>query len=100
MNWEETVMSIDDLLKSGIDFNKPLQVWLKQSFKHQAKISFNLGMETGNQKAYEIGVSDGKVGGIAEGIREVVEWLEQYCPGSQIFKTTTGQAKLKEWGLE
>ena len=39
---------------------------------------FKAGMENGDMKSYEIGVADGKVEGIAEGIQEVVEWIKQH----------------------
>jgi len=42
-NWEDTVMSIDELLLSGIDFNKPLPDWLNLVQKKQAEVSFLLG---------------------------------------------------------
>jgi len=78
--------------------------WTREA---QAEISFKAGMEYGNKKAYEIGVSDGKVEGIAEGIREVVEWVLIQDEG-QMARAELGwlispddwQAKLKEWGVE
>lgn len=70
-------------------------------------------IKAGNQKAYEIGVEDGKVEGIAIGIKKVVEWIIQYktyetytCGSDEekrdivTFPWRLWQAKLKEWGIE
>ena len=53
-----------------------------------------------NQQAYEIGVSDGKVEGVAEGIREVVEFVEGNLPhtlGNFVGFWQSWQEKKKEW---
>ena len=55
--------------------------------------AFKAGVEHGNQLAYEIGVEEGKVIGIAEGIKEVVEWVERNK------KIKLPKYQLKEWGL-
>ena len=68
MKAKDRIISIDDLLLSGIDFNKPLAVWLKQSLKAQDKISIKRGRDYG----FEVGMEQGE----AEGIRKVVEWVE------------------------
>ena len=106
MEAKDTVMSDEEVEQFVLKlYNSPyLLVQMVEVIK---KISFKAGMEYGNKKAYEIGVSDGKVEGIAEGIREVVEWVLIQDEG-QMARAELGwlispddwQAKLKEWGVE
>ena len=68
--------------------------------KAQAEVSFNAGYEAGNQQTYEIGVSDGKVEGVAEGIKEVVDSVNLILKLPSISVENIRilwQAKLKEW---
>jgi len=80
---------------------------LDRLLQSQAKISFKAGMEYGNQKSYEIGVEEGKVIGIAEGIKEVVSKIGEFC---YIWHDENNKAhisidmklwkdQLKEWGM-
>jgi len=95
---------------------------IKQLLKTQAEISFKGGMEEeargghnsisyleglrdGDKQRYDIGVEDGKVEGVAEGIREVVEWIQKNHrlepeEGGVTVSQTEWQAKLKEWGID
>ena len=44
------LMTIDDLLLAGVDFNKPWTEWLNQALKIQAKTSFKAGECNANSK--------------------------------------------------
>jgi len=65
-------------------------------------------VEGDNQKAYECGVYNGKADGIAEGINEVVEWVNQHISLSDGVKVQGDvwigkqlwQAFKKERGIE
>jgi len=97
MEAKDTVLSNGRLLEifGTPDFTE------RQGREAQAEVSFKAGMESGNQKAYEIGVGDGKVEGIAKGIKEVLNAIH-YAPKSCAFyvRPEEWQAKLKEWGIE
>jgi len=64
-------------------------------------MQLNDGIEYGNQQAYECGVYNGHAEGLAEGIKEVVDWINKRS--DDYFYITIPQdewqAKLKEWGI-
>jgi len=74
---------------------------IKEARSEAKADAFKEGMEYGNQKSYDIGVCDGKVDGVAEGIREVVEWInkELILCGSGVDSREKWEAKRKEWGI-
>ncbi len=43
----------------------------------QVADAYKAGLAEGDKERYDIGVEDGKVEGVAEGIREVVEWIPE-----------------------
>ena len=114
MNWKETVIhnkgcKAEGYITGGIYGDKKVYYDCTCGREHQAELSFKAGMAYGNEKAYEIGLAEGKVEGIAEGIKEVVEFVatkrvagftliegvgKGICIPDNIWK-----AKLKEWGL-
>lgn len=97
MEAEETVMSIDGLLQSKVNFNKPMAVWLKQSLKAQAEITWKARdgeVEAAKVQGLEAGLEQGKM----EGIKEVVDWLGNHPHILHSYHIEEWQVKLKEWG--
>ncbi len=100
MEAKETVMNIDtNLDEMGWSMKRDVTcltyAWLKQAVTRQAEISFKAGQESGCYAE-----------GLANGIGEVVEWVESngemmYRPYDvyRKFKTSEWQAKLKEWNI-
>ena len=68
---------------------------------------FKAGMEYGNKEAYESGVHNGHAEGLAEGIKEVVEWIKEHelisPDDSSIARFYPfyyiEERELKEWGI-
>ena len=75
--------------------------------KSQAEISFKAGMEYGNKEAYESGVYNGYAEGLADGIKEVVNWINSthlkktvnYNEPNLIIPLRYWNSKLKEWRI-
>lgn len=79
MEARDTVMSMDDLLQAGVDFNKHMVFWFSKSLKLQDEISFKAGCDEAvkNLHSPEIPAiaKDGLEKAELRGRREVVEWL-------------------------
>ncbi len=60
---------------------------------------FKAGMEEGAKEAYECGVYNGKADGIAEGIKEVVEWIENNFL-KRVVSEMEWETQKKKWGVK
>ena len=100
MKAEETVMNPNELTNSWNAGSRSEDgtTAIERIAKDQAEISFNVGKQVG----FEIGVEQGKVGGIAEGMKEVVEWINDTDILIMLSprKRRDWHFKLKEWRLE
>lgn len=105
MGFEETVLSKEEIGKlRGKRVYLSEWSWFQDIAKAQAEISFERGKDVG----FEIGLEQGR----AEGIRKVVDWIEQDVhkihrnpPNDDKvamwrFNDSEWQAKLKEWGID
>lgn len=92
MDWKDTAMPHKQRVECS--HNPNLELREKDICLAQAeitwKLAFKAGMEYGNTKAYEIGVEDGRVIGVGEGINIVVEWIHKngtVTRGRKVLKT-------------
>ena len=106
-----TVISLNDLMMSGIDFNQPMGNWVGQSLGVQAKATYPIAFNAGYEKLkgeYDEDMREHR----KAGIKEVVEWIREHISAEANYTDNYNitrswvelprglwQAKLKEWGL-
>lgn len=112
--WDDTVLSDEQLeedirkdykdfrIKDEADYIRDILIWTRGT---QAEISFKAGVEFGNQESYEIGIDEGKTIGLADGIKTVVDWIENNNHYNDYWDTIAIEnnewnTQLKEWGIE
>ena len=96
MGWKDTV---NDILKQARLGDPYLSA---DRERYIAEKCYKAGIEYGNMESYESGVYNGHAEGLAEGIKLVVDWIEQEAPAPNTIlyiDKAEWQAKLKEWGL-
>lgn len=108
MNWEDTVLSGDEIWKA--DYWKEstgipeLATRLRTVAEAQAEATWKAVMQEKCFESYEMGVADGR----RKGIREVAGWLKGFLrlhchyhgePYCYVVSCDVLEIKLKEWGI-